>query len=112
MHRFTITSTQNATSLIVKPTSPAARPPWPSGKISLHEISLILPLVRRSETSCHPTDSTGIPEPSHVLRAMGLDANKAAEVVRLSTAPTTLKDEIERALQCFAEVTDRMKVMA
>lgn len=55
--------------------------------------------------------TSGIPEPSHVLRAMGLDANEAAEVVRLSTAPITRKDEIERALQCFAEVTERMKDM-
>lgn len=56
--------------------------------------------------------TSGIPEPSHVLRAMGLDANEASEVVRLSTAPTTSKGEIEIALQCFAEVTDRLKIIA
>ena len=56
--------------------------------------------------------TSGIPEPSHVLRAMGLDANEAAEVVRFSTAPTTCKGEIAMALQCIAEAADRMKVIA
>ncbi|PKP97084.1 MAG: hypothetical protein CVT74_15195 [Alphaproteobacteria bacterium HGW-Alphaproteobacteria-13] len=56
--------------------------------------------------------TSGIPEPSHVLRAMGLDANEAAEVVRLSTAPTTCKSEIAMALQCIAEAAGRMKVIA
>ncbi len=42
--RFTITSTRNATSSIAKLTNFAARPPWPSGKISRHELQLILAL--------------------------------------------------------------------
>src|SRR3546814_9094520 len=51
--------------------------------------------------------TSGIPEPSHVLRAMGLDANEAAEVVRLCTAPTTCNSEIEMAVQCIAEAAVR-----
>lgn len=56
--------------------------------------------------------TSGIPEPSHVLRAMGLDALAASEVVRLSTGPTTRIEEIEAALECFAEAADRMKLVA
>lgn len=56
--------------------------------------------------------TSGIPEPSHVLRALGLDGTAVAEVVRLSTAPTTCMDQIENALQCFAQVVERMKIMA
>lgn len=56
--------------------------------------------------------TSGIPEPSHVLRAMGLNEIETTEVVRLSTGPATRKDEIEQALQCFAAVAERMEVIA
>lgn len=56
--------------------------------------------------------TSGIPEPSHVLRAIGLDAIEASEVVRLSTGPTTCKKDILGALQYFAESADRIKLVA
>jgi cysteine sulfinate desulfinase/cysteine desulfurase-like protein len=43
---------------------------------------------------------------------MGLDALAASEVVRLSTGPTTRIEEIEAALECFAEAADRMRLVA
>lgn len=56
--------------------------------------------------------TSGIPEPSHVLRAMGLTSHQASEVVRLSTGASTSEDEIKDALRCFVDVADRMKLTA
>ncbi len=56
--------------------------------------------------------TSGIPEPSHVLRAMGLTAHEASEVVRLSTSASTTDEEIAGALRCFADVVDRLKLAA
>lgn len=56
--------------------------------------------------------TSGIPEPSHVLRAVGLTAQEASEVVRFSTAASTSNIDIEKALKCVADVSDRMALIA
>ncbi|MGB3317630.1 MAG: cysteine desulfurase family protein [Sphingopyxis granuli] len=56
--------------------------------------------------------TSGTPEPSHVLRAMGLTSHEASEVVRLSTSVSTSREEIEDALRHLADVADRMKLAA
>lgn len=45
--------------------------------------------------------TSGIPEPSHVLRAMGLSAAYCVETLRLSTAITTTESEIDAAAAHF-----------
>lgn len=45
--------------------------------------------------------TSGIPEPSHVLRAIGLSMQQCAEALRLSTAVTTTEDEIDIAVAHF-----------
>lgn len=56
--------------------------------------------------------TSGILEPSHVLRAVGLTSQEASEVVRFSTAASTSTKEIEAALRCLADVSDRMTLTA
>ncbi|UVC19381.1 cysteine desulfurase family protein [Mesorhizobium onobrychidis] len=46
--------------------------------------------------------TSGIPEPSHVLRAIGLDAVACAEAVRISLGPLTTEQELERTAAAFA----------
>lgn len=53
--------------------------------------------------------TSGIPEPSHVLSAMGLNAVKASEVIRLSTGRTTTEEDIETAMEFFAQVVDGLR---
>ena len=51
-------STRNAISSVVRITSFAAQPPWPSGNPSWFSRSTISGSVRQPETSSHRTDST------------------------------------------------------
>lgn len=45
--------------------------------------------------------TSGIPEPSHVLRAIGLDAVTCAEAVRISIGPQTTEKELECAAEAI-----------
>lgn len=56
--------------------------------------------------------TSGIPEPSHVLRAIGLTSREASEVVRLSTSASTTDAEIAGALRSFANIVDRLRLAA
>ncbi len=52
--------------------------------------------------------TTGIPEPSHVLRAIGLAPVDADSSLRLGLGRFTRADEIERAIDLFATVIQTM----
>ena len=56
--------------------------------------------------------TSGLPEPSHVMRAIGLTSREASEVIRLSTSAGTTDAEIAGALRGFADVVDRLNVAA
>jgi len=51
------------------------------------------------------------PEPSYVLRAMGVDARLAAASIRLSLGKTTTEEEIERAADRVIEEVQRLRGM-
>lgn len=46
--------------------------------------------------------TSGIPEPSHVLRAIGLSAEQCDATVRVSTGRFTSSDDVSKALDAFA----------
>jgi len=48
--------------------------------------------------------SSGSLRPSHVLDAMGLDAQEAAEVIRISIGPETERSDIDRFLGCWRHI--------
>lgn len=45
--------------------------------------------------------TSGTPEPSHVLRAIGLNARECGETIRLSTGRTTSAEDVDRSLHWF-----------
>lgn len=53
--------------------------------------------------------TSGALEPSHVLEALGLDAETAASSLRFSFAETTTEEEIDRAGRAVVEVIERMR---
>lgn len=51
--------------------------------------------------------ASGMPEPSHVLRAIGLDATACDEAIRISIGPSNNKDDVDRAADMIvAALTD------
>jgi cysteine desulfurase len=56
--------------------------------------------------------TSGIPEPSHVLRAIGLEANQIASTIRIGTTATTSPDEIEEALNAIVHAVEELKAPA
>jgi len=53
--------------------------------------------------------STGDPEPSHVLRAMGISAREAQGSVRISLGRSTQETDIEAALMALKAVVERLR---
>jgi len=51
--------------------------------------------------------ASGIPEPSHVLRAIGLDAAAANRTIRLSVGRYTTMEEVAAAARLFGEAARR-----
>jgi cysteine desulfurase len=51
--------------------------------------------------------SSGKVEPSHVLIAMGLDKETAAEAIRVSLGPDTTEDEIGRFIEAWRKLRTR-----
>ena len=51
--------------------------------------------------------SSGKVEPSHVLAAMGIEADEAATAIRVSLGWNTTEHDIERFLSAWAEVHAR-----
>lgn len=52
--------------------------------------------------------TTGIPEPSHVLRAIGLDGESADASIRFSLGFDTSDEDVEEAAGLIAEALDRL----
>jgi cysteine desulfurase len=60
---------------------------------------LITRLQPRVALSRGSACTSGIPEPSHVLSAIGLSADERASTIRISTAPTTSRSEMAEAVE-------------
>lgn len=52
--------------------------------------------------------TSGIPEPSHVLRSIGLNTNEAESSIRVSIGRYTTEEEIERAVQLIKQAYDSL----
>lgn len=50
--------------------------------------------------------SSGVPEPSHVLKSMGLSTEEAENSIRISIGRTTTKEELELAVNEIANAVD------
>lgn len=69
-------------------------------------IALVQPDIAVSRGSAC---TSGLPEPSHVLRAIGLDAVTCAESLRISLGSMTTDHEIEVAANAFKRVLQELK---
>jgi cysteine desulfurase len=56
--------------------------------------------------------TTGDPEPSHVLRAMGLSWREAQGSIRLSLGRDTRKEDIDLAVQVLVKTVDRLRLIS
>ena len=56
--------------------------------------------------------TSGALEPSHVLRAVGLDDDTAAGALRFSLGKANTEDDVDRAVDALAEAIERMKAFA
>lgn len=61
------------------------------------------------ECSTGSACSAGVPQPSHVLLAMGYDEAAASGSLRFSLGHTTTEDDIDRLLQALPDVVDRAR---
>lgn len=59
------------------------------------------------EVSTGSACTAGVPQPSHVLLAMGYDEDAAAGSLRFSLGRTTTDDDVDRVLAVLPEVHDR-----
>ena len=80
------TSPPNATSLTARPTSCAARPPWPSGECSQPDLPVSKTQLRQAETSAHRTDSTATDPESNALYSPALGKRPYGQGVSLEVA--------------------------
>ena len=53
--------------------------------------------------------STGEPEPSHVLRAMGLSPREAQGTIRLSIGRDTREEDIDSTVRALTETVTRLR---
>lgn len=65
--------------------------------------TLILRLQPQVAISRGSACTSGIPEPSHVLRAIGLDARACDRTVRISIGRSTTQEELDRAFEAIRE---------
>jgi len=52
--------------------------------------------------------TSGIPEPSHVLRALGLSGEQAESSVRFSVGRSTTPSEVDRAVELISEALEKL----
>jgi len=72
--------------------------------------SIVLGLdVRGICVSTGSACATGDPEPSHVLRAMGLPAHEAQGTIRLSLGRDTRAGDIDATVQVLADTVGRLR---
>ena len=88
-----------------------------AGEYGPHIVSVLCPGFE-SETLILQLDKRGISvsggsacasrslDPSHVLRALGIDRDRALGMVRFSLGPETTEADIERAIAAFGEVLE------
>jgi cysteine desulfurase len=71
---------------------------------------LMLALDRRGIcVSTGSACSTGSLEPSHVLRAMGLTADRARSVLRFSLGPTNTKGDVEKVMEVLPGLVEEFR---
>lgn len=68
-------------------------------------IAALQPIVAVSHGSAC---TSGMPEPSHVLRAIGLTADEAGRSFRISTAPNTTDEEFADFVDMLGEAVERL----
>ncbi|MBN1946897.1 MAG: cysteine desulfurase [Bradymonadales bacterium] len=56
--------------------------------------------------------STGDPEPSHVLMAMGINAREAQGSIRISLGRDTERDDIDATVQALAATVERLRAVS
>jgi len=56
--------------------------------------------------------STGEPEPSHVLLAMGLSPNQAQGSIRISLGKATREEDIDAAIQALSETVKKLRTIS
>jgi cysteine desulfurase len=56
--------------------------------------------------------STGDPEPSHVLLAMGLDPKRAQGSIRISLGRHTREEDIEVAVDDLVDTVERLRIIS
>jgi cysteine desulfurase len=64
------------------------------------------------EVSTGSACTSGSTEPSHVLLAMGIDAQLAHGSIRITTGPETTEADVDRALEVVGAVLPRLRASA
>jgi cysteine desulfurase len=70
---------------------------------------LMLLDARGIECSTGSACSAGVPQPSHVLLAMGCDDDQARHSLRFSLGHTTTRDDVDRLVEAIGPVVERAR---
>lgn len=73
--------------------------------------ALMVAVVREVACSSGSACSSATLEPSHVLRAMGIDPERAHASLRFGLGRTTSADDIQRVLEVFSEQVPRLRAL-
>ena len=77
--------------------------------LSSRRVSRVTAALAGIAVSAGSACSSGKVEPSHVLAAMGIEADEAATAIRVSLGWNTTEHDIERFLSAWAEVHARAR---
>ena len=78
-------------------------------KIFLLLLLSLLLMVPQLAISTGSACTAGTPEPSKVLRAMGLSQEQASQSVRVGLGRMTTPDEVDRAVALIADAVGRLR---